>query len=153
MTAFWDMTPCNLAEVDNFFHSQSALMMEAVYMSETSVNFYEIIMLYIPQGSRFHKLPSKKIVCNASEGPENHEAGEPRSKKTKSVAPEPAGSSPYLQDAGTGPYPEPTVSNLHPQQRICPFPFVNNKKSSPATRHGGAWGGGGIAPTHFRPRH
>jgi hypothetical protein len=26
-------------------------------------------------------------------------------------------------------------------------------KSSPATRHGGAWGTGGIAPTHFGRRH
>jgi hypothetical protein len=32
-----------------------------------------------------------------------------------SVAPEPAGSSPYLQEPTTGPYPEPTVSTPHPQ--------------------------------------
>jgi hypothetical protein len=29
------------------------------------------------------------------------------------VAPEPAGSSPYLQKPATGPYPEPTESTLH----------------------------------------
>jgi hypothetical protein len=27
------------------------------------------------------------------------------------------------------------------------------KSSFPATRHGGAWGRGGIAPTHSRHRH
>jgi hypothetical protein len=32
---------------------------------------------------------------------------------TNSVAPEPAGSSPYLQEPDTGPYPEPTGSNPH----------------------------------------
>jgi hypothetical protein len=29
------------------------------------------------------------------------------------MAPEPAGSSPYLQEPTTGPYPEPTWSTLH----------------------------------------
>jgi hypothetical protein len=33
-----------------------------------------------------------------------------------SVAPEPAGSSPYLQELTTGPYPEPTVSTHTPSQ-------------------------------------
>jgi hypothetical protein len=32
---------------------------------------------------------------------------------TKSVAPEPEGSSPYSQELATGPYPEPIGSNLH----------------------------------------
>jgi hypothetical protein len=32
---------------------------------------------------------------------------------TNSVAPEPEGSSPYSQQPATGPYPEPTGSNLH----------------------------------------
>jgi hypothetical protein len=32
---------------------------------------------------------------------------------TNSVAPEPEGSSPHSQQPATGPYPEPTVSNLH----------------------------------------
>jgi hypothetical protein len=32
---------------------------------------------------------------------------------TNSVAPETEGSSPYSQEPATGPYPEPTKSNLH----------------------------------------
>jgi len=32
---------------------------------------------------------------------------------TNSVAPEPEGSSPYSQEPATGPYPEPTGSNLY----------------------------------------
>jgi hypothetical protein len=35
--------------------------------------------------------------------------------KTKSVAPEPSGSSPYSQQPATGLYPEPNGSTLHPQ--------------------------------------
>jgi hypothetical protein len=31
--------------------------------------------------------------------------------------------------------------------------FYRITQSSPATRHGGAWGRGGIAPTHSRSRH
>jgi hypothetical protein len=31
--------------------------------------------------------------------------------------------------------------------------LLPKKQSSPATRHGGAWGRGAIAPTHSRPRH
>jgi hypothetical protein len=34
---------------------------------------------------------------------------------TNSIVPEPAGSSPYLQQPATGPYPEPTGSTLHSQ--------------------------------------
>jgi hypothetical protein len=34
---------------------------------------------------------------------------------TNSVAPEPEGSSPYLQEPATGPYSEPNGSTLHPQ--------------------------------------
>jgi hypothetical protein len=37
---------------------------------------------------------------------------------TNSVTPEPEGSSPYSQEPATGPYPEPSGSNLH----FCPFP-------------------------------
>jgi hypothetical protein len=31
--------------------------------------------------------------------------------------------------------------------------MLTKTQSSPATRHGGAWGGGGLAPIHSRPRH
>jgi hypothetical protein len=38
---------------------------------------------------------------------------------------------------------------------ICVGKLLENKNvdSSPSTRHGGAWGREGIAPTHSRPRH
>jgi hypothetical protein len=37
---------------------------------------------------------------------------------TKSVVPEPEGSSPYLQEPATGPYPEPAGSSLDPSAKI-----------------------------------
>jgi hypothetical protein len=47
MTAFWDIEPCSLVEVDRRF---IALTMEAVNTSETSVNFYETTRRNIPEG-------------------------------------------------------------------------------------------------------
>jgi hypothetical protein len=42
MTAFWDIAPCILLEVDQHFRGAYInLIMEAVHTSETSVNFYE----------------------------------------------------------------------------------------------------------------
>jgi hypothetical protein len=46
MTAFWNVAPCSLVEIDRRFrgayclHHQIALVIEAVSTSETSVNFY-----------------------------------------------------------------------------------------------------------------
>jgi hypothetical protein len=40
--------------------------------------------------------------------------------QSNSVASEPAGSSPYLQQSAIGPYREPTGSTLHPLSQ-CPF--------------------------------
>jgi hypothetical protein len=42
---------------------------------------------------------------------------------TNSVAPEPEGSSPYSQEPATGPYPEPTGSNLHSSSQSPQDPF------------------------------
>jgi hypothetical protein len=58
-----------------------------------------------------------------------------------SVAQEPEGSSPHSQQPATGPCPETVESNPHKGKAVL------------ATRHGGAWGRGGIAPTHSRPQH
>jgi hypothetical protein len=61
MTAFWDIVPCSLIEVDRRFrgsyclHHQGdhasiiALIMDALYASETSVYFNETIRRYIPE--------------------------------------------------------------------------------------------------------
>jgi hypothetical protein len=51
MTTFWDIALCNLAEVDRLF---IALMMEAVYTSETSVYFKKTTQHYIPEGCGLH---------------------------------------------------------------------------------------------------
>jgi hypothetical protein len=48
MTFFWDVAPCSL--VDTLI----ALMMEAVSISETSVNFYQTIRRNIPEDSCLH---------------------------------------------------------------------------------------------------
>jgi hypothetical protein len=45
MTAFWDIAPCSLVDVDRLI----ALMTEAVRTSETSVNLYEIKLRNIPE--------------------------------------------------------------------------------------------------------
>jgi hypothetical protein len=53
MTAFYDVEPCSLVEVDRHFRGYYcliALMMEAVSTSETSVNFYETTWRDIPEG-------------------------------------------------------------------------------------------------------
>jgi hypothetical protein len=61
----------------------------------------------------------------------------------------PEGSLPRLQGLSTSPYYEPDEFN--PQRDYKVLEVV--KYSSPATRREGAWGRGGIAPTHSRPRH
>jgi hypothetical protein len=49
--AFWDVAPCSL-EVDRRF--TSAMMMEAVRTSETSVYSNETTWRYIPEGCNLH---------------------------------------------------------------------------------------------------
>jgi len=46
LTAFWVVAPCSFVEVGQRF---IALMMEAVRISETSLFFYETLMLHIPE--------------------------------------------------------------------------------------------------------
>jgi hypothetical protein len=55
MTAFWDVAPCSLAEVDPTFERFpiSALMMEAVRTSETSVDNH-FTRQYIPEDNSEH---------------------------------------------------------------------------------------------------
>jgi hypothetical protein len=46
LTAFWVIAPCSFVELGQRF---IALMMEAVRISETSLFFYETLMLHIPE--------------------------------------------------------------------------------------------------------
>jgi hypothetical protein len=46
---FWDAAPCSHVEVDRC--SRDAVMMEAVRISETSVNFNVTTRRYIPEDS------------------------------------------------------------------------------------------------------
>jgi hypothetical protein len=61
ITAFWDMAPCRLEEVDEYFrgayclHYQGALMMEAALPSETSI-FNETTRRHILEGNHLHTL-------------------------------------------------------------------------------------------------
>jgi hypothetical protein len=55
MTAFWDIAPCSLVEVDRCFKVLTAsiiiaMMMKAVSTSEMLVNFYETTRHNIPEG-------------------------------------------------------------------------------------------------------
>jgi hypothetical protein len=60
-TAFWDITPCSLAEVDasrvftaSIISALIALIKEAVRTSVTSVNFYNTTLCDIPEGCHLH---------------------------------------------------------------------------------------------------
>jgi hypothetical protein len=57
LTAFWDIAPCSLIEVDQRFR-EIALMIDAVRTSETSVNFYETTWRNIPDGCHLENLKS-----------------------------------------------------------------------------------------------
>jgi hypothetical protein len=58
ITAFWEMVPCNIVEVDRRFRhayklpssGHIALIMEEIYTSEKSVDFFETTLRYIPEG-------------------------------------------------------------------------------------------------------
>jgi hypothetical protein len=50
---FWNVAPCSHAEVDQRFRG-TALMMEAVLTSKTSVNFNLTIRRYIPEESKLY---------------------------------------------------------------------------------------------------
>jgi hypothetical protein len=71
MTAFWDIVRCRLVEVDRRFtgayclHNQ-ALMTEAVRISETSVNFYEITRRKIPEGCHLHTRRGEKLRSDSN---------------------------------------------------------------------------------------
>jgi hypothetical protein len=57
MTAFWDITPGRLVEVDRRFRGTFCLHYhgdEAVRTSEMSVNFYQITGRSIPEGYHLH---------------------------------------------------------------------------------------------------
>jgi hypothetical protein len=66
MTAFWDIAPCSMVEVDRRFrgsyclHHQGALAMEAVRTSETSVNYYTS-RRNIPEGCHLHTRHRKDL--------------------------------------------------------------------------------------------
>jgi hypothetical protein len=47
ITAFWDVAPCSLVDVDRRFR---ALTMEAKRICETPVYFYETTLRHIPEG-------------------------------------------------------------------------------------------------------
>jgi len=50
MTAFWDITPCDLEVHRRFREEYITLIMEAILTSETSVYFDYITRRYIPEG-------------------------------------------------------------------------------------------------------
>jgi hypothetical protein len=50
VTVSWDVAPYSLVEIDRFI----ALMMEAVSISEMSINFYQTTLCNIPEYSHFH---------------------------------------------------------------------------------------------------
>jgi hypothetical protein len=64
MTAFWDTAPYSVAEIDRRFRdayclhyqgsTQVIAVMEAVGISETSVNFHETTRRSIPEGCHLH---------------------------------------------------------------------------------------------------
>jgi hypothetical protein len=49
MTAFWNIAPCSLVEVDRHFRGFIALMIDAVPTTEMSVYFKETTRRYIPE--------------------------------------------------------------------------------------------------------
>jgi hypothetical protein len=60
-TVFWDVAPCSLVEIYRLLEVLAAsifraiaLMMEAVSIFETSVNFYQITRRNIPEDSNLH---------------------------------------------------------------------------------------------------
>jgi hypothetical protein len=59
--AFWDIAPCSLVEGDRRFRgasiirAMSALTIEAVRTSKTSVNLYEITRCNIPEGCHLER--------------------------------------------------------------------------------------------------
>jgi hypothetical protein len=56
MTAFWDIAPCSLVEVDGPEDG-------AVYTFETSVNFYETIRRNITEGCHLNEIHINKMLC------------------------------------------------------------------------------------------
>jgi hypothetical protein len=63
MTVFWDVAPCSLVEIYRRFrdacclHHQVAMMMEAVSISVTSVNFYQAARPNISEESSSYSPP------------------------------------------------------------------------------------------------
>jgi hypothetical protein len=53
VAVFWDLEPCNLVEIDKLFGA-IALMLEAVNISETSVNLYATSRCNIPEDIHLH---------------------------------------------------------------------------------------------------
>jgi hypothetical protein len=57
MDAFWNVAPCNFEETARRFRGTyclTALVMEAVRTSETSIYFNETTLRYIPEDSHIH---------------------------------------------------------------------------------------------------
>jgi hypothetical protein len=52
MKVFWDDAPCSLVDINRSFRATIALMMEAVSISETSVNFYQTTWRNISEDSQ-----------------------------------------------------------------------------------------------------
>jgi hypothetical protein len=74
MTAFWNIALCSLVEVDRRFRGVEgpliALMMEAMIISETSVNVHETTRRSIPEGCHLHGLenPRWPLLLKAASG-------------------------------------------------------------------------------------
>jgi hypothetical protein len=73
MTAFWDIAPCSRRFRDESIIRAIVLMMEAVRISETSINFYETVLCDLPKGCHLHtrcsenlKFYSKILFSNCS---------------------------------------------------------------------------------------
>jgi hypothetical protein len=62
MTVFWVVAPCSLVEINRRF--RDAMMMVAVSISETSVNFYETIRRNIPEDSHLQKEHRLRVFNN-----------------------------------------------------------------------------------------
>jgi hypothetical protein len=60
MTAFWDIAPCSLEEIDYCFrgayclYHQGTLLMDTVSTFEISVSFYKTTQCSIPEGCHLH---------------------------------------------------------------------------------------------------
>jgi hypothetical protein len=68
MTIFWDIAPCSLVETNWRFrgtyclHHQNVEMMEAISISEKSVNFYQTMRCNIQENSHLHTRRRENLI-------------------------------------------------------------------------------------------